>query len=98
MVSDKATNCPNCGEILTYYGRVKRKIRIEYGETDWIYISRMVCPYCKTWHRQIPGYILPYKHYRKDIIEGFRTGEKSSDELYFEDYPSEATIRRWLMN
>lgn len=98
MVSDNTTSCPYCHEVLAYYGRVKRIVKTEYGKTEWVYISRMVCTNCKTWHRMIPGYILPFKHYRASIINGFISGEYSNMDLQFEDYPSESTVRRWIQN
>lgn len=95
MVSDKTTICPICGGRLYYYGSVKRIVKCAGGTRSQVYISRLHCGMCGKEHRALPDCLLPYKHYRADIIRGFRAGGYSTDELIFENYPSESTVRRW---
>ena len=95
MVNKKNDICPLCGGKLQSRGKVKRLLRIENGEKIFIKIPRYSCKDCGHWHRVIPDNVIPYKHYRKDIYEGFKSGELSSENVKYEDFPSEATQNRW---
>lgn len=88
--------CKDCGASTSYYDTVKRLVKEEYGKRRKILIERRVCKKCGSIHRLMPEYILPYKHYRKDIIRGFQNGVLSVTSLEYEDYPSESTVRLWL--
>ncbi len=95
MVSDKTTICPACGGGLYFYGTVKRIQRKGNGIVSRVYIQRLRCCKCGKEHRALPSCVLPYKHYEAEIIQGFVNGLYSSEDLRFEDFPSEATVRRW---
>lgn len=97
MVSDKATTCPLCGGRLYYYSTVKRIVKHGSGVKSQVYISRLHCEKCGKEHRALPSCVLPYKHYDATIILGFKTGAYSTNDLDFEDYPSESTVRRWKL-
>lgn len=97
MVSDKTAICPNCGGRLYYYSTVKRIVKYGGGAKSYVYISRLHCESCGKEHRALPSSVLPYKHYCSDIIQGFKSGKYSTDELIFENYPSESTVRRWQL-
>lgn len=87
--------CSNCGGELVKRGFVRRIQKNEYGETTFIKIPRYSCKQCGKWHRFIPDNVEPYKHYRKDILDGFKKHTLSNEDWEFEDYPSETTIKRW---
>lgn len=95
MVKSKKDICPLCGGELQPRGKVKRIIRRENGEKIFVYIARYSCKNCKHWHRVLPDNIVPYKHYPKRIIKGFNDGLYSNEDIEFENYPSESTIKRW---
>lgn len=79
---------------MAYRDSVKRILKEEKGVTSWISITRRRCPICNKIRRDLPNDIfLPMKHYRKDIIQAFSSGEM--DDKFYEDYPSESTIYRW---
>lgn len=84
--------CPYCGGPLQRRGFVKRIMRIEYGKKIFIKLPRYSCKRCGKWHRYIPDNIVPFKHYRKDIIDNV---ERLTEEINFEDYPSDITRYRW---
>lgn len=98
MVVGGIISCPNCGETLLHYGTVKRIVRSKCGEKYWIKIERLTCPSCKTIHRSIPSFLIPYKHYEAQIITGFVDGTITSFDLEYEDYPCETTIKDWKRN
>lgn len=97
MINTGDDICPLCGGNLKYYDKVSRIVRTRYNKTDWVYIRRLRCLKCSTLHRELPDYLMPYKHYEREIIVGVIEGLIDSDILGFEDYPCELTIRKWIM-
>ncbi len=95
MVFSNERLCPNCGEELYYYDTVKRIVKTKNGIKNRLYIKRMVCHNCKTYHRELPRTILPYKQYESEIIYGVIDGLITSETLGYEDYPCEQTMLRW---
>lgn len=95
MVEQGSVVCPNCGGYLSGYDHVKRIVRSKYGDRKFVNIPRYRCKRCKRLHRAIPSYILPYKQYETDIIQGVIEGLITSDTLGFEDFPCEMTVTRW---
>ena len=87
--------CVKCGSSTKYYDKVKRIVKGKNGKKRRISVKRYACPNCGSVHRLIPDYILPYKHYERTIIEGFISGNLSSNQLEYEDYPCEATVAIW---
>jgi hypothetical protein len=88
--------CPKCGKEMIFYDHVPRIMKVEYGVTKKIIIEREWCKSCKIFRRDLPDYILPFKHYRKDIVKGFMNGTLSQSDVKFEDYPSQSTINEWV--
>lgn len=95
MVDENECNCPNCSGLLKPYDTVYRIVRTKGGVIKRVKIGRYVCVNCGRVHRALPNYILPFKHYEHDIIEGVINGYISYDTLGYEDYPCETTMIRW---
>lgn len=95
MVDIYGVQCPDCGCDAHYYDRVKRKLRIEYGKTVITYIKRYKCVKCGKIHRLLSADILPFKHYKAEIVFGVLSGKISSECVEYEDYPTELTMKRW---
>ena len=55
-------------------------------------IERCRCPSGCGWHRVLPDFLAPYKHYDVRIITECLNG---SDALTIEDYPCDKTKERW---
>lgn len=96
MISYDESTCPDCGGQLRYYDRVPRIVRTKMRKTKWIKIRRFYCTQCGRLHRELPGYILPYKQYEAEIIRGVLEGFITYETLGFEDYPCEMTMIRWI--
>lgn len=77
------------------YDSVKRIVRGKNHSKKIIVIERYKCPKCKTIHRDLPDFVYPYKQYNSDIIDGVVEGLINSETLGFEDFPCEATMKRW---
>lgn len=76
---------------------VKRICRLEGGETEWFIIPRHQCDNdgCGRMHRMVPDFLVPFKHYKAEIISGVLDGIVTpSDEDSF-DQPSENTMKAW---
>lgn len=95
MVSNDDIFCPYCGGQLKHYDNVKRFIRSEFGKKEFIFVERRYCTACGRVHRVIPNDIYPYKQYRANIINDFVNGVINDDNLEYEDYPCEMTVKRW---
>lgn len=95
MVKKENDICPKCGGQLQSRGSVKRLVRYKNGEKILVKVKRYSCKDCKSWHRVLPNYLIPYKHYPKEVIKGFVEGTLTNDILEFEDYPVDITVKRW---
>lgn len=95
MIRSDESNCPDCGGFLKYYDRVKRMFKVKGGYKKHLKIRRLRCVDCKRLHRELPAFILPYKHYEVEIINGVLNGYITSETIGFEDYPCEMTMGRW---
>ena len=71
-----------------------RIVKYGGGRFEWIPVERCICSNCHYVRRILPDTLLPYKHYSREIIEGFVKGLLDG-ELIFEDYPCDMTIVRW---
>lgn len=96
MVRYGEVSCPKCGGQLKYYDSVQRTVLTKYRKKNRTYIRRFQCCSCKCIHREIPDYICPYHQYESEIIFGALEGLITSETLGFEDYPCEATIKKWF--
>ena len=95
MISNKDSNCPNCGGYLKYYDKVPRMIKTKGGIKTYLSVRRFKCSNCYKLHRELPENIFPYKHYEAEIIKGVLDGFITTDTLGYEDYPCEMTMSRW---
>ena len=87
--------CMDCGGQIKYYDKVKRKLRIENGKTEIIYIKRYKCVNCGRIHRLLSADILPFKQYSARVILGVLTESITPFCTGYEDYPTELTMKRW---
>ena len=98
MIHEDTSLCPYCNGELRYYDSVRRIVKTKYGKVDFVLIRRLRCSRCHRFHRELPDFIFPFKHYEKDIIIGVVEGLITCDTVGFEDYPCELTMLRWIKN
>ncbi len=96
MIVGECSICPKCGGPLKYHDTVSRVVRMDYGKVTTISVKRMRCSKCGSKHRVVPNNMLPYKHYKAEIIYGFVAGTLTTNDLAYEDYPCETTIKNWI--
>ena len=88
--------CPKCNSNeLKQYDKIKRLVKGTGGKKQWIEVYRYKCEKCNSIHRQLPDFIIPFKHYDKEIILGVQNGNISTETFGYEDYPCEETMKRW---
>ena len=90
--------CKRCDRETNFIHRdyTYRYKKMAGGEKERIRIERMKCTECGTLKRILPDDILPFKQYSKEIIEKCTDEEITSDDLEYEDYPCEMTMKRWI--
>ena len=88
-------NCPYCNESMRQYDKVDRIVIRKYGIKEKKKIVRYRCDYCAVTLRELPDWLLPFKHYDKNIIIGVVEGLITPATLGFEDFPCEITMKRW---
>lgn len=96
MITHNDLSCPLCNGYLKFYDTVLRTVRTKNRNKKVIKLKRFKCTKCGSIHRKLPRYILPFKHYEKEIIAGVVNGYITCETLGYEDYPCEQTIQRWL--
>lgn len=77
---------------MKYRSSCKRIVKFPGGEKREILIPVLTC--CGKYKRDIPEYLVRFKHYTKETIEKVVSEDVSEDILY-EDFPSEITMKRW---
>jgi len=69
----------------------------EIGQS--IKVTIVWCSACEDWHALLPDFLLPYKHYSGNEIEGViidSTTEPTVPVIQIETAASESTVRRWI--
>lgn len=95
LTSNKLSICDKCGGKLKRYDKATRTVIQKGGERKVFKIRRLKCSKCGKIHRELPDFLIPYKHYDCEIIKGVIDGYITSSTIGYEDYPSEVTMRRW---
>ena len=95
MVKENATECPKCGGKLKHYDTVLRRVLGKSRLEKRVFVERLWCTNCHSYHNAIPALIFPYKHYEAEIIQGVLDGFITPETLGYEDYPCEMTMTRW---
>ena len=95
--SIQSYKCPRCGHQSYYYDSVSRHMKEEQGAKSWHDIHRNHCLACGHYFRVLPDAFVKFKHYRRDIIEGFVSGKLSTDQPDYDILPCDKTVENWRM-
>lgn len=92
--------CPCCNGELHMRDHRYRIWKREGGEKRFIRIRRLQCTQCKRIHCELPDFLVPYKHYETEVIEGVLDGVITEDDPDSEDEngaqrPCDTTMKRW---
>ena len=77
---------------MKYRSTTSRIVKFPGGRKIKIQIRVLTC--CGKYKRELPEWLVPYKHYTRDTIE-HAIKEDISEDLLYEDYPCDMTIMRW---
>lgn len=97
VVSKEIPICPFCGKPMEFAQHAHRHEKLAGGTMQWYQIEVWKCSDCtvQRMHRALPDFLAPYKHYNVDIITDVIDNVIDSDDLGYENYPSEKTMFRW---
>ena len=93
--SSAISYCPVCGEPLSYRDSCVRIMRLEGGRRRRFLIRRLKCCNCGKLHRELPDFLVPYKHYASEVISGVLDGIITPEDDDSADYPCERTMHLW---
>jgi hypothetical protein len=85
--------CDCCAKPMRRHSVYGRKIK-ETGEK--IDITVVYCKACNNWHALLPDFILPFKQYSANEVEGVIIDSQTLPPIEIDTAASEATVRRWI--
>lgn len=88
--------CERCNGEMKKYDKVKRMYKEKNGCKKYIKVQRYRCVNCAHIYRDLPDMLVPFKHYKKDIIEKVLDEIITPDTIGYEDYPCDMTKERWI--
>jgi hypothetical protein len=98
VISRDEPVCPICGNPLRLRDHKKRIWRKDGGDTQWVAIGRYRCTNdeCHRLHSALPDFLLPYKHYERELVEDVIEGVvHEEDPRRDAAYPCDTTMQRW---
>lgn len=98
VISRDEPVCPICGSPLRLRDHKKRIWRKDGGDTQWVAIGRYRCTNneCHRLHNALPDFLLPFKHYDRELVEDVIEGIVYEDDPWRDTaYPCESTMQRW---
>jgi len=98
LVRTGAVLCPLCYGTLTVHGSYSRHCRDEGGNRSYGWIAQGHCITCNVYPALIPDFIMAYKHYKTEVIEGVVAAcEEGNVVEGLGGYAADAsTMRRWV--
>ena len=93
--SKDVSYCGRCGSTDLYYRDTCQRIWLrEGGEHRMIGIRRLKCRNCGAYHRELPDFLAPYKHYETEVISGVLDEVVSADDME-DNCPCDSTVASW---
>ena len=89
VVSQEQLPCTICGGHLAFKDYRLRIVRRSSEDAEFIMIRVLYCVDCNKSHRELPDFLLPYKHYTAQAVEAANDRKKA------ECSAEERTVKRW---
>ena len=83
---------PDCGCFMKLHGRCRRYVRRPDGLRDALSLRVLYCPKCNQYHRELPDFVVPYKHLCADIIAAIYDARDN----YCVDDHTATCVYRWV--
>jgi len=88
VVSQENVPC-TCGGHLAFKDYRLRIVRRSAEDAEFIWIRVLYCVDCNTSHRELPDFLLPFKHYTAQAVEAAVDRKKAECPV------GERTVKRW---
>lgn len=92
ITGDEKVFCPDCGCLMKLHGRCRRYVRRPSGYREELALRVLYCVECRRYHRELPDFVVPYKHLCADIIASIYDALNN----YCVDDHSAIRICRWV--
>lgn len=89
IINRSIPRCPTCAAIMMGYDTRKRKSIDGSGQSRTLLLRRLRCPLCGVLHLEMPDFLLPHKHYDREVINLVLNGDSSTCPA------DDSTILRW---
>ena len=91
ITGKEAALCPECGQLMDMHGRCRRYVRQKSGQREELSIRVFHCLNCRRYHRELPSFIVPFKHLCVEIFAAIYDALND----YVDDHTA-ARICRWV--
>ena len=91
ITSSEDVICPDTGTLMKQSGTARRIIR-EPDKTSYIWIPVYYSEESGRYHRVLPEFVIPFKHYILNVI---KASEENDPDLDLSDLPSDSSRIRW---
>ena len=90
--------CPICGGFFTVHRVYSRGIKNTDSSKEHGWVAQLRCKPCNRYPSLIPDFIMPYKHYKAEVIEAVIIEyENGNNAEYLTGYTADiSTMRRWV--
>jgi hypothetical protein len=90
--------CSKCHGRLKYHGSYRRYLRDEGSNREKGWVAQVHCAACGKYPALIPEFIMPYKHYNAEVIEGVIAGSENGVNVEKSGgcAADASTMRRWI--
>lgn len=90
--------CSQCTGRLNLHGAYRRHCRDETGKRNYGWVAQGHCAMCVCYPSILPDFIMPYKHYKADVIESVISEYESGRIVEHLDgcAADVSTMRRWI--
>jgi hypothetical protein len=90
--------CAFCYGQLKFHGSYRRYLKDEESIREKGWVAQVHCEACDTYPALIPEFIMPYKHYSAEVIEGvIAESERGKNVEHLDGCAADvSTMRRWV--
>jgi len=90
--------CSICRNAFAYHGSYQRGLKDRDSSKEQGWVAQLRCDICKEYPALIPDFIMPYKHYKAEVIEAVITEYENGHNIEHTGGCAAdiSTMRRWV--
>jgi len=98
LISRGVVLCALCKGFFAFHGSYHRGLKDRDSSEEQGWVAQLRCDICKEYPALIPDFIMPYKHYKAEVIETvINEYENGHNVEYLVGYTADvSTMRRWI--